>query len=249
MLERIKALLSAIGISAWQITQKRVESAEIYYIRQKEDMRRTRKTTEITVTVYRDFEENGKRFRGSSSVLIEPCMKDAEILKKLENAYSASGYVKNPFFELAAKHTETLAPEDELSRLTPSEALEIMSEALFAPDRLEDAFINSAEIYSEKTAVSTLTSEGTDVAYTFSRVKGEFVAQCLSPGMWKCTSTSNTILPIRLRFQTSPHRRLSWFPTARKRRKRLQPGNTISFSRKSTSTRFSIPISKNPTPP
>ena len=181
MTEKILKALDALKITVWKLNDIQRESAELFFVRKKEDIRRAVQVREINVSVYRDFESDGKAMRGMSSALIQPGMSEDEIENKLKIAYEAAKYVKNPFFELPDPSKGEKKDEGELAALSAEEAAEIMAEALFAPDRMDDAFINSAEIFSTRTFVRTLTSRGTDVSYRISRVKGEFVAQCISP--------------------------------------------------------------------
>ena len=181
MINLILSALKAQGIPTYIINDTTRESAERFFIRQREDIRRAKRVRDIEVTVYRDFDSDGKAMRGSSTVKLQPGMTEEEIARKLAGAYESALYVKNPFFELPDPVVEALAPEGPLAAMTLDDAADAMAEALFAPDRMDDAFINSAEIFSTRQDTRTLTSRGTDVAYSVFRVKGEFVVQCVRP--------------------------------------------------------------------
>ena len=181
MIEAIKSALSALNIQTWVVSEVSKESAELFFIRKAEDMRRAKAVREFSVTVYRDFSEDGREMRGSSAVLFQPGMTGDEIHSKLRNAYEAARYVKNPFFALPEPHREVRAAEGELAELPLEETAQIMADALFTPDVLDDSFINSAEIFAERARKRVLTSEGADVSFSVNRVKGEFVAQCAAP--------------------------------------------------------------------
>lgn len=181
MIDSILSALKAQGIVAYVINDNTRESAERFFIRQREDIRRAKRVRELSVTVYRDFDSDGKAMRGSSTVKLQPGMTAEEIARKLANAYESALYVKNLFFELPDPVCETLAPEGPLAAMTLDDAADAMAEALFAPDRMDDAFINSAEIFATRQDTRTLTSRGTDVAYSVFRVEGEFVVQCIRP--------------------------------------------------------------------
>ena len=53
--------------------------------------------------------------------------------------------------------------------------------ALYCVDVQEDAFINTAEFFMEKTTTAIYNSEGIDVSYEKNSVNGEFVVQCITP--------------------------------------------------------------------
>ena len=60
MLDMIYAALRKAGVHVYKIVDTVNESAEIYFIKKQEDMRRMKNVREITVTVYRDFFANEK---------------------------------------------------------------------------------------------------------------------------------------------------------------------------------------------
>ena len=53
--------------------------------------------------------------------------------------------------------------------------------ALYCVDVQDDAFINTAEFFMEKTTTAIYNSEGIDVSYEKNSVNGEFVVQCITP--------------------------------------------------------------------
>lgn len=181
MIDKILSALKNAGVSVYNIVDTVTESAEIYFIKKQEDMRRMKNIREITVTVYRDFEAGDRKMRGSSDVQIAPGMTDEEIFKKLSVAYEAAGYVMNPYFDLAEGVQDHVLTSSEIMDLPAEEAAVIMADALFTPDVNDDAFINSAEVFVENTRVHILSSEGSDISFAKSRVWGEFVAQCIRP--------------------------------------------------------------------
>lgn len=181
MISKILSALEKAGVSVYNIVDTVNESAELYFIKKQEDMRRMKNIREITVTVFRDFEANEKKMRGSSDVQIAPGMTDEEIFRKISVAYDAAGYVMNPFFELADGVIDHVEAKSEIGDMPSEEAAHIMADALFTPDVNEDAFINSAEVFVNNTHYHILSSEGCDITFTKTRVWGEFVAQCVNP--------------------------------------------------------------------
>ena len=182
MLDRIKAALSRRGIDVFLIRRERRETAELFFVKKRLDMRRVKDVTLWTVTVYRDFAEDGVPMRGSSQVSLSPDAGDEELARSLEDAYAAAGCVKNPAFELYAG---TPAPETEMpSGFRGKSLMEnawIMAGALFAADTRSDAFLNSAEVFLTCSHVHLWSSAGTDTGYEKIDCKGEFVVQCKEP--------------------------------------------------------------------
>lgn len=174
--------LQALNIENFQIEENETESAELFFIQKTLDMRRTKRTTGCTVTVYRDLEAEGTKLRGMSTAQIFESMTPAEVERSLKGAWFAAQFVKNPYFELyAGKKEAPVAMPSTLAERPLEENALLMAEALFAADTDQNAFINSAEVFAIKRRVSILSSAGTDVEYTRYEVKGEFVTQCKSP--------------------------------------------------------------------
>ena len=182
MLDRIKAALAALGIETYLIRRERRETAELFFVKKRLDMRRMKDVTLWTVTVYRDFEEGGVPMRGTIQVSLAPDTADGEISRNLKDAWTAAGCVKNPAFGL---YEGTPAPETEMPSGFRGKALMEsawdMAGALFAADMRPDAFLNSAEIFLTRSRVHLWSSAGTDTGYDRINCEGEFVVQCKAP--------------------------------------------------------------------
>ena len=182
MLNIIKEALREAGINTWRINETETHSAELFFIRHSLDTRRIKDVKKYAVTVFNDFEKNGKKMRGSSRMTFVPSQPKEEILNGLKEAYFAASFVENPFYELPEKQlcekTETAGSHTELSA---EEAALKMSDAAFKADCCEKAFLNNIEMFAVKTNVRIITSAGTDVSYDVYGIKGEFVAQCKQP--------------------------------------------------------------------
>ena len=73
MLENIKQLLDSKGtVDEYQINVLKDTSKELFFIKDKLQMTRGKDVTFITVTVYKNFEIDGKKFKGSSSTKVSP---------------------------------------------------------------------------------------------------------------------------------------------------------------------------------
>ena len=182
MIGTIQKVMEELGIREYLIEEKRNETAELFFIRRKLDMRRIKDVTVWTVTVYRRFEKNGKPMIGNSVVLVSPGAGREEIRASLSGAYAAAGNVANPAYELYAGKREAPVPEtSDLAGLSLSEIAAAMSEALFAGDVQTDAFLNSAELFVSRRTVRLVSSAGVDVGYRKTGCDGEFVVQCREP--------------------------------------------------------------------
>ncbi len=180
MKERIQQVLQNLKIQNWLINLRTAETAELFLIRRELDTRRIKDVTDASVTVYRDFTQNGKEYRGSSAVVLSPDMTEEEMKQSLSDAYEAAQHVKNPMFELYEGPRD---PQPQVSGISGSlsEIAAKMADALFSADRDPEAFLNSAEIFVNRTRVRTCSSTGTDVSYEKTECEGEFVVQCKEP--------------------------------------------------------------------
>lgn len=184
MIERIKQALGDCGIPLWRMNDNTEETAELFFVRQQLDTRRFKDVRKVQVTVFRDVEnpEGGRPLRGATSVTLLESMDNARLREELAGAWYAAQFAANPYYDLPdpaqAPLKEKTGP---LAQAPLAESAGKMARALFAPDRHQDAFVNSAEIFVARTRRRILSSNGTDVSYTDAQVNGEFVVQCREP--------------------------------------------------------------------
>ncbi len=176
MTEIINALKAA-GVTDYRIIDVNTESREAFLVKRRLDLKRGKNVRKITVKVFNVFEADGKKMKGQTDVFVFPGMKSEELVEKFRAAYKAAGFVKNPYYEFAAK--EVGCEKQECPEL--GAALGTMAKALYDAEKEDGAYINSAEFFAEKTGIRIVCSNGTDVSYDEFRIKGEFVAQCKEP--------------------------------------------------------------------
>lgn len=182
MIEKILKALEVNRISSYLITELKEETVELFFIKKNLDMRREKEVKKYKLTVYHDFTKDATKMRGSSFTSIHNNMTQEEVNQAVKNASFAASFVCNPYYELPkGSKEEHIKIESYLSRLSLTEAAAKFSEALFAEDNRPDVFINSAELFVEKTYHHIINSEGIDVSYEKYQVNGEFVTQCLEP--------------------------------------------------------------------
>ncbi|MGN0505310.1 MAG: metallopeptidase TldD-related protein [Lachnospiraceae bacterium] len=182
MIECIKSALKENHISVYRINEKVTESLELFFIKKHLDMRRGVKVTEYKVTVYRDFEAEGEKYRGSAVVVISDGMSAEEVSEKIKDAYYAASFVKNRWYPIPAGEKVAGIKECKTNLADCfEENVTRMAEAIFSVDTEKDVFLNSLEIFASRSETRIVNSEGVDVAYRRYLVSGEFVAQCLEP--------------------------------------------------------------------
>ena len=182
LIDQIKAVLGRLEIGAYRIVESVRESMECFFVKKDLDLKRGTDLTDYEVTVFRPFEKGGEKMLGSSQVNLHPGMGVEEMARVLKSAYEAAAMVCNPWYELNQGQKEEFKPsESGFAGRSLEESVRVMVEALFAPDVLEDVFVNSAEIFATRTLYRIVNSRGVDVGYEAYHVSGEYVIQCISP--------------------------------------------------------------------
>lgn len=184
MIEKIKNILSNIdGLDGWRINEKRIESKELFFIKKELDMNRGKSVHHIKVTVYKDFEEEGKKYRGSSITTIHPTMKEEDIKNVIVSALYSSSFVKNEYYPLVEPKVE-IQPvmENRFSKASLSSWMPKLTDAIFTADKYNNGWINSAELFLDKINTRILNSEGIDVSYETYRGEFEFITNWKEKG-------------------------------------------------------------------
>ena len=182
MIDIILSALAENNISVYCIFEDKTDTAELFFVKKQLDMRRTSNVHSYTVSVYNDFEKDGVKMRGTTNVSIHPSMSKEEVSKVLNEAYFAASFVCNKYYALTDGIKEaTVIKESSLSSLSLDDAATKAVEALYEADKKSDTWINSAEIFVNKTFRRIISSEGTDVSYIMYKLNGEFVTQCTTP--------------------------------------------------------------------
>ena len=173
MIDQIKKILCELGISVYLITEQNEESEELYFIKKRLDVKRSKSVYKCTLTVYNDHEKNGTLMRGSANVLLFDGMSALEMKKKISDGYFAAGCVDNPYYDLAAPEADNATND------VPDASLSFIAEgyasAIFKNETDALTFINSAEIFAKKTKTRIVNSRGIDVCFTPYRTDGEVV--------------------------------------------------------------------------
>ena len=124
MIELILEALKANNLETYLIEDGKEEIAELFFIKKNVDMRRAENTHTSYVTVYRDFEKDGVKFRGNAGFTVEPSTTREELDAKISRAYAAAQFVPNAFYEIApAVKQDCFTVESSLSELTLEEAM------------------------------------------------------------------------------------------------------------------------------
>lgn len=100
MIKKIVKALNNKGVSEYRIIESVKKTVEEFYVLQNLETTRKTETLEDHVTVYKTFEENGKKYLGSSNFIISHNVSMKELETLIEDALFAAGFVKNEYYEL-----------------------------------------------------------------------------------------------------------------------------------------------------
>lgn len=167
MIEVIKGILSGCTeISGYKIVEDKIESSELFFVRKGLDMDRAKNVHHFRITIYKNFEEEGVKYTGSSIVKIHPTMKEDEIKAAIEGAAFAAGYVKNEYYPLPKPTSFSAQPiVSRFSERPISEFASLISESVYKEDSYNNGGINSTEVFLDKIYKRIVNSEGIDVSY------------------------------------------------------------------------------------
>ena len=161
MLEQILSILKENQIKKYTIAQNKIEAAELYLIKDKVNMHRTKEKELYSLTVYNDFTQDNVEYTGSANVELYPSMDKEELTAAIKDAYFATQFVKNKRYDIADGEKAELALAS-----TEKSLQDIMFEvkdALYTNDRIGNGLVNSAEIFVTKNNARKVTSKGADV--------------------------------------------------------------------------------------
>ncbi len=174
--ERIIKILGELGVDEWIIREERISSREFFFIRKDLDMNRAKRVACYRVTLFRLYEEEGQLFKGSAQIILPEGMGDGETVRRLEKAWFASSFVKNPPYPMADGVTGPVpVPLSPLMDEEPIVSLEKIYLGLYGEGREEG--INSAEIFLNRREYRLLTSRGTDVSYSLGTGEVELICE------------------------------------------------------------------------
>ncbi len=180
MIELIQEILKDLsGVSAWKINEKTVNSEELFFVRKKLDMNRSKVVHHYFVTVYVDFEEEGKAYRGSSKAGIAPTMSLDEVKEILEDATFAASLVKNEPYSIVQPSNECPQYCQSNFSMEPlAKWMPLLIKAIYEADVEESCLINSTEIFLNLISHRILNSEGVDLQFEQYMGEIELITEC-----------------------------------------------------------------------
>lgn len=154
------------NVDEFKILVNKVNSTELFFIKENLDMSRGKDVTHISITVFKNFEIDGKKFKGSSTTKVSPTMSLSEIEEKIDIASLAASFVHNEYYELV-QPTKDVAPllKSKFNEGNVVNHISTLVKTLFSENTVENSFINSCEFFINKKNSRIINSKGLDVSF------------------------------------------------------------------------------------
>jgi len=226
----IELLESKKNVDEYKITETKTTSTELFFVKEELNMTRGKDVSHINLTVYRNFEKEGKEFKGSSNTKVSPTMSLEEIGKKVDNASLAASFVYNEYYGLVEPTDDV--PKKLESKFGEGNVIEHISNLvndLYSKENyIEGAFINSCEFFINEKHIRVVNSKGLDVEYDAYSGQIELVTESKSgveevelfevldfsdyDSQWIKETVKETLLKTKLRAQAVPLKAIKDLP-------------------------------------
>ncbi len=153
------------NVDEYLITETKTSSTELFFIKDELQMNRGKDVEHITVTVYRNFEEDGKKFKGSSKTKLSPTMTLDEMEALIDIAALAASFVKNEYYSLQVP-SDGYAPSIP-SKFSDGDVIKSISELVkdvYSQNQETSSFINSVEFFIDRIETRLINSNGVDIS-------------------------------------------------------------------------------------
>ena len=152
----IAALKANPRVSDYKINLTAKESYECFYVKGKLETVRCTDTCDKIVTVYVDHGE----FKGDSQFYVYPSTTGEELSELIEKAVEKASLLNNKMYTLPENETGEYEVESNFSAYTLSGLSKEITEAVFSANNLENADLNSVEVFVNRHTDTVCNSRG-----------------------------------------------------------------------------------------
>ena len=156
MREIIAMLQANPQVSDYKIHLTKKESYESFYVKGKLETVRCTDTCDKVVTVYVDHED----YKGDSQFFVYPSTTRDELKELIENAVQKANLLNNKMYQLPANEIGEYEVESNFSAYTLPTLSKSIAEAVFAANQVENADLNSVEIFVNRLTNTVCNSRG-----------------------------------------------------------------------------------------
>ena len=152
----IASLKNNPRVSDYKISLTRKESYECFYVKGKLETVRCTDTCDKVVTVYVDHDS----FKGDSQFFVYPSTTEAELAELIEKAVDKAALLNNQMYSLPENETGEFTVESNFSGYTLPELAKQIADSVFAANTVENADLNSVEIFVNRHTGTVCNSRG-----------------------------------------------------------------------------------------
>lgn len=190
MIDTIRGAIASVNaenttkISDWRLVERILSRQERYYIGNRAEQARTVDDLRYSLTVYVDSSEDEKKFRGETTITIQPSFTLNDCMTKIRQAVFAASKSRNAWFALPEPCAPKVTlPVSGFKTLSPADQVEVVRSAFFsAAEQFQgSARINALEIFITKEQRRLLNSRGVDQVSEIWKGYSEFVVEADSP--------------------------------------------------------------------
>ena len=156
MMTTIELLRANEKVSGYKINIHKKESMELFFVKGKLETVRRTNTCDKEVTVYVDHGE----FKGDSQFFVYPSTTQEQLKKLIDEAVGKALLINNQNYELPGAETGEYAVESNFADYDSAELATMISEAVFDANTVENASLNSVEVFINKHTETVVNSKG-----------------------------------------------------------------------------------------
>ena len=143
-------------VSDYKINLSQKESYECFYVKGKLETVRCTDTCDKVVTVYVDHEG----FKGDSQFFVYPSTTEDELAELIDKAVEKASLLNNKMYTLPENETGAFEVESNFSTYTLPQLSQQIANSVFAANTLENADLNSVEIFVNRHTDTVCNSRG-----------------------------------------------------------------------------------------
>ena len=156
MMTTMELLRANEKVSGFKINVHKKESMELFFVKGKLETVRRTNTCDKEVTVYVDHEE----FKGDSQFFVYPSTTAEQLKSLIDEAVEKALLINNQKYELPGAETGEYVVESNFADYDATELAATISKAVFEANTVENASLNSVEVFINKHTETVLNSNG-----------------------------------------------------------------------------------------
>ena len=145
-------------VDGFKINIHKKESMELFFVKGKLETVRRTDTCDKEVTVY----VNHGEFKGDSQFFVYPSTTEMQLKTLIDEAVEKALLINNENYELPGAETGEYAVDSNFADYEAAELAATVSKAVFEANKVENASLNSVEVFINKHTESVVNSNGLD---------------------------------------------------------------------------------------